>query len=139
MNIRVLFENNALCVFGVFLAFVALLTSLLFILFVTVLRKTNFFVNLYWDNKYSDSDSDTLTNDAHYLRYLHTLKCRPQNTNYSKQTGSPTISLLPCVVCNTNQVNAVISEAEEDEEVSRNNLINFVLFCFVSVIAPLSL
>ena len=43
--------------FGVFLAFVALFLSQLFILFVTVHRKTNFLVNLYWDNRYSDSDS----------------------------------------------------------------------------------
>ena len=46
-----------LCVFSVFLAFVAVIINLLFILFVTVHRKTNFFVNLYWDNKDSDSDS----------------------------------------------------------------------------------
>ena len=111
------------CVPCVFLALVAVFISLLFILFVTVHRKTNFLVNVYWDNTYSDSDSDTLTNYTQYLRYLHTLKCRPQNANYSKQTGSPIISLLPCVVCNTNQVSAVISEAEEDQEVSRNILI----------------
>ena len=44
-----------LCVFGVFLAFVFFVfISLLFILFVTVHRKTNLLVNLYWDNKYSD-------------------------------------------------------------------------------------
>ena len=30
----------------------------MFILFPTVHRKTNFLVNLYWDNKYSDSDSE---------------------------------------------------------------------------------
>ena len=44
--------------FGVFLAFVAVFVNLFFILFVTVHRQTNFFVNVYWDNKYSDSDSD---------------------------------------------------------------------------------
>ena len=39
----------------------------------TVHRKTNFLVNLYWDNKYSDSDSDSnqpylqLTNNNIYL------------------------------------------------------------------------
>ena len=47
--------------FVYFLAFVAVSPcyniSLLFILFPTVHRKTNFLVNLYWDNKYSDSDS----------------------------------------------------------------------------------
>ena len=102
-----------MCVWCVF-SFCCLAYESIVYYFVTVHRKTNFLVNLYWDNKYSNSDSDTLTNDTHYLRYLHTLKCRPQNANYSKQTGSPTISLLPCVVCNTNQVNAVISEAEED-------------------------
>ena len=42
--------------FGVFLAFDEVFISLLFILFVTVHRKTNFLVNLYWENKYSDSD-----------------------------------------------------------------------------------
>ena len=31
----------------------------MFILFPTVRRKTNFLVNLYWDNKYSDSESDS--------------------------------------------------------------------------------
>ena len=46
-----------LCVFSVFLASVAVIINLFFILFVTVHRKTNFFVNLYWDNKDSDSDS----------------------------------------------------------------------------------
>ena len=30
--------------------------SLLFVLFPTVRRKRNYFVNFYWDNKYSDSD-----------------------------------------------------------------------------------
>ena len=49
-----------LCMLGVFLAFVAVFISLLFI--VTVHRKTNVPVNLYWDNKYSDSDSDTAAN-----------------------------------------------------------------------------
>ena len=29
----------------------------------TVLHKTSFLVNLYWDNRYSDSDSD--------VRYFH--------------------------------------------------------------------
>ena len=29
--------------------------GLLFIIFLTVQRKTNFFVNLYWNNKYPDS------------------------------------------------------------------------------------
>ena len=43
--------------FAVFLAFVAVFISLLFILFLTVHRKTNFLVNLYWDSNYSDSDS----------------------------------------------------------------------------------
>ena len=47
-----------MCVFGLFLAFIIVFISLLFILFLTVYRKTNFFVNLYWDNKYSDSDSE---------------------------------------------------------------------------------
>ena len=42
---------------GVFLAFVAVFISVLFILFVAVHRKTNFLVNLYCDNKYSDSGS----------------------------------------------------------------------------------
>ena len=46
-----------LCVFGVILAFVAVLKYVLFILFPTVHRKTNFLVNLYGDNKYSDSDN----------------------------------------------------------------------------------
>ena len=32
---------------------------LLFIISLTVHRKTNFLVNLYWDNKDSDSDSDS--------------------------------------------------------------------------------
>ena len=47
--------DNTLCVFGVFLAFAAVFISPLFTLFVTVHRKTNFLVNLYWDNKHSDS------------------------------------------------------------------------------------
>ena len=42
----------------VFLAFVAVFVSLLFILIVTVHRKTNVIVNVYWDSKYSDSDSE---------------------------------------------------------------------------------
>ena len=36
--------------FGVSLGFVAVINSLLFILSSTVHRKTNFLVNLYWDN-----------------------------------------------------------------------------------------
>ena len=44
-------------VFGVILAFVAVFISLLFILFVTVHCKTDVLVNMYWDDKYSDSDS----------------------------------------------------------------------------------
>ena len=44
--------------FIVFVAFVAVLITPLFILFVTVHRKTNFLVNLYRDNQYSDSDSE---------------------------------------------------------------------------------
>ena len=43
--------------FGVFLALVAVFISLLFILLVTMHRKTNFLVNLYRDNTYSDTDS----------------------------------------------------------------------------------
>ena len=46
--------------FGVFLAFVVVFVILLFILFATVHRKTNFLANLYWDNKYSDSNSTVL-------------------------------------------------------------------------------
>ena len=45
--------------FCVYLAFVAVFVSLWFILFVTAHRKTNFLVNLYWDNKISDSDCDS--------------------------------------------------------------------------------
>ena len=45
---------------AVFLAFVGVFISLSFILFVTVHRDTNFPVNLYWDNRYSDSDNDEL-------------------------------------------------------------------------------
>ena len=47
-----------MCASGVFLAFVAVFIGLLFILFDTVHCncKTYFLVNLYWDNKYSDSD-----------------------------------------------------------------------------------
>ena len=33
----------------------------MFIISLTVHRKTNFLVNLYWDNKYSDSDSEGCT------------------------------------------------------------------------------
>ena len=46
------------CVLLVFLASVAVFISLLFILFDSVhcKCKTNFLVNLYWDNNYSDSD-----------------------------------------------------------------------------------
>ena len=33
--------------------------SLLFMVFVTVHRKTNFLVNVYWGNQYYDSDSDS--------------------------------------------------------------------------------
>ena len=47
------------CVFRVFLAFASRVKLLLFIISLTVHRKTNFLVNLYWDNKYSDSDSDS--------------------------------------------------------------------------------
>ena len=51
-----------LCVFDVFVlivALVAVFTSLLFILFVTVHHIIHFLVNLHWewDNKYSDSDT----------------------------------------------------------------------------------
>ena len=42
--------------FGAFLAFAAVFISLLFNLFVTVHRKTNVLANLYWDDKYSDSE-----------------------------------------------------------------------------------
>ena len=49
--------------FGVFqfsLSSVTVLNiSLLFILFLTVHRKTNFLVNFSWDNKDSNSESDT--------------------------------------------------------------------------------
>ena len=41
----------------VFLAFVAMFFSPLCILFVIVHHKTNVLVNLYWDSRYSDSDS----------------------------------------------------------------------------------
>ena len=46
-----------LCVFGVFLTFVAVLKYCLFFLvcFSTVQRKKNFLVNLYWDSKHFDS------------------------------------------------------------------------------------
>ena len=44
-----------LCMLGVFLASVAVFINLLFI--VTVHRKTNVPVNLYWDNKYADCDT----------------------------------------------------------------------------------
>ena len=43
--------------FGMFSALIAEFISLLFILFVAVHRKKNVLVNLYCDNKYSDSDS----------------------------------------------------------------------------------
>ena len=46
-----------LCVFGVFLTFVAVLKYYLFILFLTVQHKKNILINLHWDNKHSDSDS----------------------------------------------------------------------------------
>ena len=52
------FDNNTWCVFILILAFVAVFISLLFILFVIVHRKTIFLVNLYRENKYSDSDSE---------------------------------------------------------------------------------
>ena len=43
-----------------FSAFISVLKfSLLFIQFPTVHPKTNFLVNLYWDNKYSDFDFDS--------------------------------------------------------------------------------
>ena len=48
------FPPSPLLLLLLFLAFAAVLISL----FVTVHRKINFLVNLYWDNKYSDSDSD---------------------------------------------------------------------------------
>ena len=48
-----------------FLAFVAVFISLLFILFVTVHCETNFPVNLCWDNKYSDSEKDRLFQTQH--------------------------------------------------------------------------
>ena len=44
--------------FSVFLVFVAVFISLLFIQFVTVHCKTNFLVTFYWDNEDSDSDSE---------------------------------------------------------------------------------
>ena len=51
-----------LYVFGVLLTFAAVLNyKTLFILFSTVRRKTNFPVNLYRDSKYSDSDSDSIS------------------------------------------------------------------------------
>ena len=47
-------------------------SSLLFILFVTVHRKTNFLVNLYWDNKYSDShSSNTLDTQPSFPKATH--------------------------------------------------------------------
>ena len=48
---------------SVFLAFVAVFISLLLILFVTVHRKVNFLVNVYWDNKDSDSQDHLMTRD----------------------------------------------------------------------------
>ena len=44
-----------------------------FILFPTVHRKTNVLVNLYWDNKYSDSDSNS-NSDSNLLIGLKQVK-----------------------------------------------------------------
>ena len=53
------------CVYLVyFLSFVAVLKYQSVVYSIpTVLHKTSFLVNLYWDNRYSDSDSD--------VRYFH--------------------------------------------------------------------
>ena len=60
----------SLCLFGIVVAFVdGLKYYLLFILFPTVHRKTNFVVNLYWDNKYSDSVSDDLLSRCFLEKY----------------------------------------------------------------------
>ena len=54
-----------LCVFGVVLTFVAVFKyCLVFSLFFTVHCKTNFLVNLYWDNNHSDSDSKACYHNA---------------------------------------------------------------------------
>ena len=55
-----------------FLAFVAVFISMLFILFVTVHHQTNFLVNLYWDNKDSESHYDKLYTDTHRHTDTHT-------------------------------------------------------------------
>ena len=44
---------------------------LVFIISLTVHCKTNFLVNLYWDNKYSDSDSDLFLN---WHIYVHDIR-----------------------------------------------------------------
>ena len=53
-------ENNLLCVLCIF-SLCSRVKLLLFIISLTVHRKTNFLVNLYWDNKYSDSDSEDVS------------------------------------------------------------------------------
>ena len=69
--------------FGVFLTFVAVVISLLFILFVTVHRKTNFLVNLYWDNKYSDSDLKKKKKKIYFLYFR-----LQENRSNRKQTAT---------------------------------------------------
>ena len=60
-------DNNTLCVFGVFLAFVAVFINLLFSLFVTVHRKINFLVSLYSDSKYSDTEAIFVNIESDFL------------------------------------------------------------------------
>ena len=45
-------------------------TNLLFILFLTMHQKTNFLVNLYWDNNYSDHDYPATWAAAHRLQRI---------------------------------------------------------------------
>ena len=62
-------ENNLLCVSCIF-SLCSRVKLLLFIISLTVHRKTNFLVNVYWDIKYSDSDSDKRNSPVKYMPHL---------------------------------------------------------------------
>ena len=62
-------ENNLLYVSCIF-SLCSRVKLLLFIISLTVHRKTNFLVNVYWDIKYSDSDSDKRNSPVKYMPHL---------------------------------------------------------------------
>ena len=82
------------CAFGL-CCHVKIFEHLLFILFLTMHHKTNFLVNLYWDNNYSDHDYPATWAAAHHLQRIDlysggwTLLCK----EFIVTEGSPHITM----------------------------------------------